>query len=154
MKTAVKTRLVEVVVPVHNEQRALRASIERLHGYLAGSFPYGFRITIADNASSDNTWQIAQKLAACHPEVNAVRLEEKGRGRALRQVWAASEADVVSYMDVDLSTDLDAFLPLVAPLLSGHSDLAIGTRLVRTANVVRGPKRSSSRAPTTCCCAA
>ncbi|GAA2645162.1 bifunctional glycosyltransferase family 2/GtrA family protein [Nonomuraea recticatena] len=141
MKTAVKTRLVEVVVPVHNEQRALRASIERLHGYLAGSFPYGFRITIADNASSDNTWQIAQKLAACHPEVNAVRLEEKGRGRALRQVWAASEADVVSYMDVDLSTDLDAFLPLVAPLLSGHSDLAIGTRLVRTANVVRGPKR-------------
>ncbi|MEU4696305.1 bifunctional glycosyltransferase family 2/GtrA family protein [Nonomuraea dietziae] len=141
MKTAVKTRLVEVVVPVHNEQRALRASIERLHGYLAGSFPYGFRITIADNASSDNTWQIAQELAAGHPEVNAVHLEEKGRGRALRQVWAASEADVVSYMDVDLSTDLDAFLPLVAPLLSGHSDLAIGTRLVRTANVVRGPKR-------------
>ncbi|MBB3726335.1 bifunctional glycosyltransferase family 2/GtrA family protein [Nonomuraea dietziae] len=141
MKTAVKTRLVEVVVPVHNEQRALRASIERLHGYLAGSFPYGFRITIADNASSDTTWQIAQELAACHPEVNAVHLEEKGRGRALRQVWAASEADVVSYMDVDLSTDLDAFLPLVAPLLSGHSDLAIGTRLVRTANVVRGPKR-------------
>ncbi|MEV4160535.1 bifunctional glycosyltransferase family 2/GtrA family protein [Nonomuraea dietziae] len=141
MKTAVKTRLVEVVVPVHNEQRALRASIERLHGYLAGSFPYGFRITIADNASSDHTWQIAQELAAGHPEVNAVHLEEKGRGRALRQVWAASEADVVSYMDVDLSTDLDAFLPLVAPLLSGHSDLAIGTRLVRTANVVRGPKR-------------
>ncbi|GAA3466726.1 bifunctional glycosyltransferase family 2/GtrA family protein [Nonomuraea roseola] len=141
MKTAVKTRLVEVVVPVHNEQRALRASIGRLHGYLAGSFPYGFRITIADNASSDNTWQIAQELAACYPEVNAVHLEEKGRGRALRQVWAASEADVVSYMDVDLSTDLDAFLPLVAPLLSGHSDLAIGTRLVRTANVVRGPKR-------------
>ncbi|MEU4720882.1 bifunctional glycosyltransferase family 2/GtrA family protein [Nonomuraea dietziae] len=141
MKTAVKTRLVEVVVPVHNEQRALRASIGRLHGYLAGSFPYGFRITIADNASSDDTWQIAQELATCYPEVRAVHLEEKGRGRALRQVWAASEADVVSYMDVDLSTDLDAFLPLVAPLLSGHSDLAIGTRLARTANVVRGPKR-------------
>ncbi|NUR90724.1 MAG: bifunctional glycosyltransferase family 2/GtrA family protein [Nonomuraea sp.] len=141
METAIRTRLVEVVVPVYNEQQALPRSIRRLHGYLSGHFPYGFRITIADNASTDNTWQLATELAAELPRVRAVRLAEKGRGRALRRVWAASEADVVSYMDVDLSTDLDAFLPLVAPLLSGHSDLAIGTRLARTARVVRGPKR-------------
>ncbi|MFD1934210.1 glycosyltransferase [Nonomuraea mangrovi] len=141
MKTALRTRLVEVVVPVHNEQRALPVCVARLHEHLTTSFPYGFRITIADNASSDSTWRIAQELAAHYPEVRAVHLDEKGRGRALRSVWAGSDADVVSYMDVDLSTDLDAFLPLVAPLLSGHSDLAIGTRLARTANVVRGPKR-------------
>ena len=61
--------------------------------------------------------------------VHAVRLEAKGRGRALNQVWRASDATVLAYMDVDLSTDLAALLPLVAPLLSGHSDLAIGTRL-------------------------
>ncbi|MFI6732714.1 glycosyltransferase [Nonomuraea sp. NPDC050451] len=139
--TAVRTRLVEVVVPVYNEQRALRGSIIRLHTYLTGNFPYGFRITIADNASSDNTWQIATELAQQLPHVRAVHLDEKGRGRALRLVWSQSEADVVSYMDVDLSTDLDAFLPLVAPLLSGHSDLAIGTRLARASRVERGPKR-------------
>ncbi|GAA4955680.1 bifunctional glycosyltransferase family 2/GtrA family protein [Nonomuraea thailandensis] len=136
-----RTRLVEVVVPVHNEQRALRASITRLQTYLTRNFPYGFRITIADNASTDNTWQLATELARELPNVRAVHLGEKGRGRALRTVWSQSEADVVSYMDVDLSTDLDAFLPLVAPLLTGHSDLAIGTRLARAARVERGPKR-------------
>ncbi|MBE1585572.1 glycosyltransferase [Nonomuraea angiospora] len=139
--TAVRTRLVEVVVPVYNEQRAVRESITRLHAYLTGNFPYGFRITIADNASTDTTWQLATELAQELPHVRAVHLDEKGRGRALRLVWSQSEADVVSYMDVDLSTDLDAFLPLVAPLLSGHSDLAIGTRLARASRVERGPKR-------------
>ncbi|WP_433517708.1 glycosyltransferase [Nonomuraea sp. CA-143628] len=141
MHTTVKTRLVEVVVPVYNEQRALRDSIGRLHAYLSGTFPYDYRITIADNASTDETWQLALELAAELPHVRAVHLDGKGRGRALRQVWSDSDADVVSYMDVDLSTDLDAFLPLVAPLLSGHSDLAIGTRLARASRVVRGPKR-------------
>ncbi|MFC4053597.1 glycosyltransferase [Actinomadura syzygii] len=134
-------RLVEVVVPVHNEERALAASVERLHAYLDGTFPYRFRITVADNASTDGTWPIAERLAARLPAVRAVRLEGKGRGRALRHVWGASDADVVAYMDVDLSTDLDAFLPLVAPLISGHSDLAIGSRLTRGSAVVRGPRR-------------
>jgi putative flippase GtrA len=135
------TRLVEIVVPVHNEQRVLAESVHRLHAYLAGTFPYGFRITIADNASTDATWQVATGLSRELSGVRVVHLDAKGRGRALRRVWSSSDADVVSYMDVDLSTDLDAFLPLVAPLLSGHSDLAIGTRLSRGANVVRGPKR-------------
>ncbi|MFA1547092.1 glycosyltransferase [Actinomadura chokoriensis] len=134
-------RLVEVVVPVHNEERVLAASVERLHAYLAGTFPYPFRITVADNASTDATWWIAEDLAARLPRVRAVRLEEKGRGRALRHVWGTSDADVVAYMDVDLSTDLDAFLPLIAPLVSGHSDLAIGSRLTRGSAVVRGPRR-------------
>ncbi|MDL4821784.1 bifunctional glycosyltransferase family 2/GtrA family protein [Actinomadura opuntiae] len=134
-------RLVEVVVPVHNEERVLAASVERLHAYLADTFPYPFRITVADNASTDATWWIAQQLTARMDRVNAVRLERKGRGRALRHVWSTSDADVVAYMDVDLSTDLDAFLPLVAPLISGHSDLAIGSRLTRGSAVVRGPRR-------------
>lgn len=136
-----RTRLVEVVVPVYNEERVLAASVRRLHDYLSREFPYGFRVTVADNASTDTTWRIAERLAEELPGVRAVHLDEKGRGRALRRVWETSDADVVGYMDVDLSTDLDAFLPLVAPLLSGHSDLAIGTRLSPWANVVRGPKR-------------
>ncbi|MCT9931154.1 bifunctional glycosyltransferase family 2/GtrA family protein [Planotetraspora sp. A-T 1434] len=137
----VKARVVEVVVPVHNEQRVLAESVRRLHAYLTRNLPYAFRITIADNASTDDTWMTADQLARDLPEVHAVHLAEKGRGRALRRVWSESDADVVCYMDVDLSTDLDAFLPLVAPLLSGHSDLAIGTRLSHGSNVVRGPKR-------------
>jgi putative flippase GtrA len=136
-----QARLVEIVVPVYNEEHILASSVHRLHAYLAENFPYRFRITVADNASTDATWQVATALAAELPEVRAVHLDLKGRGRALRQVWGASDADVVSYMDVDLSTGLDAFLPLVAPLLSGHSDLAIGSRLHRGSAVVRGPKR-------------
>jgi putative flippase GtrA len=133
--------LVEIVVPVHNEQQVLETSIGRLHRYLASSFPFAFRITIADNASTDATWPLARRLAERLPNVRGVHLAQAGRGRALRQVWGASDADVVAYMDVDLSTGLEALLPLVAPLLSGHSDLAIGTRLANGAAVVRGPKR-------------
>jgi putative flippase GtrA len=134
-------QVVEIVVPVRNEQHVLEASIRRLHGYLTASFPFAFQVTIADNASTDATWPLARRLAGQLPQVRAVHLAEAGRGRALRQVWSASDADVVAYMDVDLSTGLEALLPLVAPLLSGHSDLAIGSRLANGAAVVRGPRR-------------
>ncbi|MFD8812154.1 dolichyl-phosphate beta-glucosyltransferase [Streptomyces sp. NPDC059627] len=137
----VRRRSVEIVVPVHNEAHVLAGSIGRLHAYLEDSFPFPFRITIADNASTDATWTVATGLTLRLPHVHARRLEEKGRGRALKHVWSRSTADVVAYMDVDLSTGLDGFLPLVAPLLSGHSDLAIGSRLHRQSAVVRGPKR-------------
>jgi putative flippase GtrA len=132
---------VEIVVPVYNEQEALAASVHRLHRYLTEKFPLSWTITVADNASSDNTWGIACELAKELDRVRALHLEQKGRGRALRQAWLQSSASVVAYMDVDLSTDLDAFLPLVAPLLTGHSDVAIGSRLAPGARVVRGPKR-------------
>jgi len=132
---------VDVVVPVFNEEAALERSIRRLHRFLAGEFPFRWRIVIADNASTDATPAVAAALAATLPGVDVLRLERKGRGRALRAAWSASPARVVAYMDVDLSTDLRALLPLVAPLLSGHSELAIGTRLGNGSRVVRGPKR-------------
>jgi putative flippase GtrA len=132
---------VEIVVPVFDEERDLEASIRTLHAYLTDHFTIPWLVTIADNASTDRTWSIAQRLAARLDGVGALHLDQKGRGRALRTAWSASDARVVAYMDVDLSTDLDALLPLVAPLLSGHSDVAIGTRLASSARVVRGPKR-------------
>ncbi|MFJ9466185.1 glycosyltransferase [Streptomyces caniferus] len=135
------TTVLDVVIPVYNEERDLEPCVRRLHEHLARTFPYGFRITIADNASTDRTPEVAALLDDAIDEVTAVRLEQKGRGRALRTVWSLSEAPVLAYMDVDLSTDLNALLPLVAPLISGHSDLAIGSRLSRSARVVRGPKR-------------
>lgn len=132
---------VEIVVPAYNEQRALAASIGRLHRYLTEKFPLSWLITVADNASNDGTWGIACRLAQELDGVRALHLEQKGRGRALRAAWLQSNASVVAYMDVDLSTDLDALLPLVAPLVTGHSDVAIGSRLAPGARVVRGPKR-------------
>ncbi|MEU6385046.1 bifunctional glycosyltransferase family 2/GtrA family protein [Streptomyces bauhiniae] len=139
--TAAGTPVLDVVIPVYNEEKDLRRCVLRLREHLARTFPYAFRVTIADNASTDGTPLIAAELAANYPDVTNVRLERKGRGRALRTVWSASDAPVLAYMDVDLSTDLNALLPLVAPLISGHSDLAIGSRLSRTSRVVRGPKR-------------
>jgi putative flippase GtrA len=132
---------VDIVVPVHNESQQLAASITSLRTYLDASFPFVTSITIADNASTDGTSEIADDLAATHSGVRVLHLEQKGRGRALRAAWSESTASVVSYMDVDLSTGLDALLPLVAPLLSGHSDVAIGTRLAPGAHVVRGARR-------------
>jgi putative flippase GtrA len=140
-RRATQTTLVDVVVPVYNEQAALERSIRRLHAFLSEQLPFAWRIVIADNASTDGTHVIARALASELPDTSVLHLPAKGRGRALRAAWSASDADVLCYMDVDLSTDLRAFLPLIAPLVSGHSDVAIGTRLARGSRVVRGRKR-------------
>ncbi|WP_420363269.1 bifunctional glycosyltransferase family 2/GtrA family protein [Curtobacterium aetherium] len=132
---------IDIVVPCYNEQDTLAAHVRRLHAFCRGSFSHSWRITIADNASTDDTARIADDLAAMLPEVHAVHLPEKGRGRALKAVWGASPSRVLVYVDEDLSTDLAALEPLVAPLLSGHSDVAIGTRLAGSSRVVRGGKR-------------
>lgn len=132
--------VVEWVIPVYNEEVALPGAVERLTTALR-DFPWAWRITIADNASTDATPLVARQLARQHSGVSVLTLPEKGRGRALKRAWSDSDADVVAYMDVDLSTDLNALVPLVAPLLSGHSDLAIGSRLHRSSRVTRGAKR-------------
>jgi putative flippase GtrA len=133
--------VLDLVVPVHNEEADLPGSVRRLHAYLTSSFPFSFRITVADNASDDTTFDVAEGLARELTGVHVVHLPLKGRGRALHDVWSRSDAAVLAYMDVDLSTDLSALLPLVAPLVTGHSDVAIGTRLARGSRVVRGAKR-------------
>lgn len=135
------TGIVDIVIPVYNEQAALPATVSRLHAFLQQGFPWEARIIIADNASSDGTLAVARALAHRFPGVSVLHLDEKGRGRALKRAWMSSTADVCAYMDVDLSTDLSALSPLIAPLMSGHSSLAIGSRLGRGAHIVRGPRR-------------
>ncbi len=131
----------EIVVPVYNEAASLEAGITILRRYLDESFPFRTLVTIADNGSTDDTALVARRLASTLDGVAALVLARKGRGYALRTAWSASRAEVVAYMDVDLSTALPALLPLVGSVLSGHSDIAVGTRLARGARVVRGPKR-------------
>ncbi|MFY0409037.1 glycosyltransferase [Solicola sp. PLA-1-18] len=132
---------VEILVPVKNEEAGLASSVRRLRTYLDVSYPFTADVCIVDNGSTDDTWQVAQDLADELDGVRAVRLEKPGRGNALKTVWSCSDAEVLAYMDVDLSTDLDALLPLTAPLLSRHSDVAIGTRLAPGSRVVRGSYR-------------
>ena len=133
--------VLDIVVPVYNEEADLPRCIRTLHAFLAADVPYRSRITVADNASTDGTLAVARRLAAELTDVEVIHVPDKGRGGALWTAWMASPADVVAYMDVDLSTDLSALMPLVAPLISGHSDVAIGSRLASSSRVVRGPKR-------------
>lgn len=132
---------VEIVVPVYNEADQLVARITELRRFLDESFPFRALVTIVNNASTDDTLQVARTLAETVPGIAVMHLPRKGRGYALRSAWSTSSAPVVAYMDVDLSTALPALLPLVAPLLSGHRDVSIGSRLAPGAHVVRGPKR-------------
>ena len=132
---------VDVVVPVFNEQRALPGCLRVLRSFLEEQFPFAWTITVVDNASTDGVLRVATEIAESDDRVRVLHLDRKGRGLALRTAWAYSDADVVVYMDVDLSTSLDALLPLVAPLVNCHSDIAIGSRLAPGARTVRSPRR-------------
>jgi glycosyltransferase involved in cell wall biosynthesis len=131
----------DIVVPVYNEAGVLERNVRTLCAYIGERCDFSFRVTIADNASTDETLGIANRLSAELPEVDVLHLGEKGRGRALRAAWSRSDARVVAYTDVDLSTDLSALADLVEPLLEGRADLAIGSRLAPGASVTRGVKR-------------
>lgn len=140
---------VDIVVPVYNEHEELADSVEKIIGWLTSaerrdraSVPYTWRITIADNASTDDTWEIARGLCDGHPtHVRAMHIDLQGRGLALRLAMASSEARVSAYMDVDLSTDIHGFDDLVRPLLDGTADVTIGSRLLPDSQVVRCPRR-------------
>lgn len=136
-----KKATVDVVIPVYNEEQALGQSISTLVAFLHARCPYHWRVVIADNASTDRTLEVAKSLRERIPEVDYIHLDEKGRGRALRRAWMESEADVVSYMDVDLSTNLEAFPPLIEALISGSYHLAIGSRLKKGSVIIRQLKR-------------
>ena len=130
----------EVVIPVLNEEVDLPPSIARLHEFLShnmGSYDWG--ILIADNGSTDSTPKVAGQLSQQYPHVTWTRLEQRGRGRALRHAWMGSDAHVVAYMDVDLSTDLSAIPELVDAIAIGGYDVAIGSRLRKGARVVGRP---------------
>ena len=133
---------IDVILPVYNEERDLERGVAKLREFLQNNCPYQWRIVVADNASKDRTLEIAQTLAQRWPsEVGVVHLDRKGRGRALRRAWLDSSADVVSYMDVDLSTGLDAFMPMIEPLAKGEFHIATGSRLLPASRVTRSLQR-------------
>ena len=133
--------VLDIAIPVYNEERVLEQSVRALHAHVRARIPFSTRLTIVDNASDDGTRLIGMRLATELENVRFMHLAEKGRGRALRSAWMSSDARVLAYMDVDLSTSLDSLGVLVAPLLSGSSDISIGSRLAPGARVRRSAGR-------------
>ena len=136
-----RTLTVDIVLPVLNEAYILEESVRTLCMYMEDNLLYHYQIIIADNGSTDGTRRVAAMLAEHFPAVRAVCLPEKGRGRALKQVWLQSRADIVSYMDIDLSTNLGAFVPMITPLVTGDAAIAVGSRLMKESQTTRGLKR-------------
>jgi len=128
---------VNITIPVYNEVEQLTASIGTLTTFVSEHCRFDPEIVIADNGSIDGTGELAKTLCHRHRNVHSVSLPEKGRGRALKTIWAESEADILSYMDVDLSTDLTALPPLIEALISGGFDLATGSRLLKPSLTTR-----------------
>ena len=132
----------DIVLPVYNEAHVLAGSVERLRAFLQQTgFPYSWRIVIADNASTDDTLAVAWQLEDRFEDVAALHIPQKGRGRAQRQAWLESEGDAMCYMDVDLSTDLSALLPLARAVLEEGYDVAYGSRMTRGSQITRSLRR-------------
>src|SRR3989339_785888 len=126
---------IEITIPVYNEEKELKRNILRLYEFCEKNLKkYSWQITIADNASKDNTPIIASLIEKEYPKVTLLRLEQKGRGRAVKSAWSRSKCDFCLYMDLDLSTDLVHILSLIGVLENGY-DIAIGSRLIKGAKV-------------------
>ncbi len=132
---------VDITIPVLNEERTIDSSLNRLASYLSAECPYDWHITVVDNGSTDRTWLLANSFAASNPRARAIRLDRRGRGGALKAAWSTSSADVVAYMDVDLSTGLESLQPLLEPIVQGETDISIGSRLAVGAHIERSLQR-------------
>jgi glycosyltransferase involved in cell wall biosynthesis len=132
---------VDITIPVLNEQRAIETTLTTLASYLSAECPYDWSITVVDNGSTDRTWQLANSFAAANAHTRVVRLDRPGRGGALKEAWSTSSADVVAYMDVDLSTELESLRPLLEPIVKGEADVSIGSRLAPGAIIERSVQR-------------
>ena len=132
---------VDVVIPVLNEAHVLARSVATVRQFLVEKFPFRWRVVIVDNGSTDGTSEVAQALAMEHRDVAFIHLEQRGRGRALRCAWMQSSADVVCYMDVDLSTELEALPRTINAIVNEGYDIAVGSRLMRGSRIRRSLKR-------------
>ncbi len=134
-------KLVDILLPVYNEEHVLEKSVTTLRKFLQDNVTdFDWIITIGDNASTDKTLEKGKELEKRFEDVRIFHLPQKGRGRMVKYAWQKSEAEILSYMDIDLSTDLDAFPPMVRAIMDGY-DVAIGSRQYRGSEVKRSFKR-------------
>lgn len=130
-----------LVIPVYNEDNKIARCVEKLVTYLKKNMRYEYKIVIVDNGSIDRTLEIGRSLEIKHRQVEVVHIDLKGRGRALKKIWKESSADILSYMDVDLSTDLDSYPTVIQALVTNQCDIAVGSRLLRDSQTKRSLMR-------------
>ncbi len=131
-----KKSTVEITIPVYNEEKELEKHITVLADYCKKNLSdYLWHITIADNASTDATRKIAEDIQRKEKNISYNHLGEKGRGRAVKKTWLASNADYCVYMDLDLSTDITHLPELIGSLRDKRYDISIGSRLAKGARV-------------------
>lgn len=136
-----KKLLVDILLPVYNEEHVLENSVSSLRDFLKKNVKnFNWIITIGDNASTDNTFNLGKELEKKFDDVRIEHLDQKGRGRMVKYAWKKSEADILTYMDIDLSTDLNAFIPMVESIVNGF-DISIGSRQYEGSDVNRSIKR-------------
>jgi glycosyltransferase involved in cell wall biosynthesis len=138
---SLRTKTVDIALPVLNEEQTLETNVRAVMAELSTSCPYDWSLSIVDNGSTDSSWRIASNIALVEPKIRALRLGEPGRGGALRAAWTSSPADILAYMDIDLSTELEALGPLLDPIAAGTADISIGSRLAPASKVTRSAQR-------------
>ena len=116
----------DIVVPVHNQEQELARAVRKLSSLLRHAFPFSARITIVDCASTDSTREVATALSAELAGVRLIHLNKEARGRALAAAWMTSEARVVASADANTDIDVSGLPQLIAPVISGHSEISIG----------------------------
>jgi glycosyltransferase involved in cell wall biosynthesis len=132
---------VNITLPVYNEEERLPRGLPRLAKFLTAHAAWDWEIVIANNGSTDRTQAVAEQLSREHAGVRVLNLPAKGRGGALKAAWQNSAAEVLSYMDVDLSTGLEALPTLVAAVAEQGYDLATGSRLLPGSRTRRNWRR-------------
>ncbi len=130
---------VNITIPVLNEEHSLPRCISTLTDHLTRNVTgdWDWYITIADNGSEDATPEVGRELSGKYQNVSLTRLEQRGRGRALKKAWIESDADVRCFMDVDLSTRLESLEPMVDAVAKNGYGVAIGSRLLPESRVER-----------------
>lgn len=132
---------VSITIPVFNEEKVLAESVSTLIAFLSVQPEFRFEIVIANNGSTDGTLSLAEELSQKYSVIRVMDIAESGRGRALKQAWSGSAAEILVYMDVDLATDLGAFWPMISALTEGQCDVVTGSRRIAGSIVERSAKR-------------
>ncbi len=138
--------LVEICLPVKNEENILAANLQRILDFCQkADFRFSWKIVGIINGSTDKTASIFLDFKNRYPGlIDYVEFGVSGRGRVLKKYWQESGADVLSYLDIDLAVLPDQLPALIQPIIDGKADLVIGSRLLAGSNTRRSYLRETT----------
>jgi uncharacterized membrane protein YbhN (UPF0104 family) len=132
---------VSVVLPAYNEANRIEDTVKVVKDTLE-KLDYGYEIIIAEDGSTDGTDEIAKRLSSRDPRIVHLHSDNRlGRGKALTNAMEIAKGDVVVYLDVDLSTDMDHLKELIDAVAKEGYDIATGSRLLKDSQTERPFKR-------------